>query len=1167
MNDRFEVGARLGHGDMGIVYEAWDRVASRAVALKVYRQDDDVTLLRVRRIFERLRGLRHRNVVELLELVEEADGPVLVMERVDGEDMMAYCAGRWRSERPSDGRGAAMRCDLGRLRSCLVQLVAGLIELHRRDVIHRDLKPSNLRVTPEGRLVILDFSLSDDRSATGHSGGTVPYMAPEQAMIDASIGPGADWYAVGAIAYEALTGRPPFTGPPQRVLQDKAAREPTPVEQLATDAPRDLVELCRRLLVPDPDRRPADAELRTLIGLGTPRRRTPMPTAPPKRQLRAMEHVIDRLRVAVEAGRAGLVALSGEHGIGRTTALAAIAEQIHVTWPEAMVLSLRAAPSAEGDLLDDLGGRLATAWAALPDAEQQAILPAKIGALLSLLPGLGIVPAIGALPEEPTRRTGAAAVTDAIDALRELLTMLSRRRPLALLVDDLDELDADAARVLADGLRGPDPPPVLLVGTCASEAALPAIERLIPVPLEWWSRKEIDQLVSGLGLAAAMQRSIVERCEGNPALALELVRSEQLGEIPPDGGLVEVYAARIAKLSPGARALLIGAALVPGGAPAAILARALGLERAAFDAQRAPLEAAGLITAHGAAARIAPTTRAVTAALGEIRDQAGVHGLARGLAVHGEELPAALRAALWRLADERANASRDAAEAAARAAQRLRYVAAAEAYGLAIETGREDLYEVAAEASAAAGRGAEAAARYAEASKRADGDARLRSAVRAAELHILAGELDAGVDAYRHALGLTGLALAPTPGRALPRLLMRRAWLRVRGVRFDARARTELPPFDLARADACFSAGIHLGVLETVIGAELQSRALGFALRLGDPERLGFSAVLESAFLAAAGAARRAERLLDLARATAQEVGSIRLAAFVEFGHGALQFFHFNRFVTSFTFLETVLASSETEEWTREMAHTYGCFCLCYLGDIHELTRRVMRLVRAAERRGDRYGAMVLQVRTNLAWLARGDEAGADEALASAERHWPFDAARFRVPDYYWLYGRAERALWAGDAASASRLLNAGLPLLEKSMLTRVHHVRAETQYLVGRAALAAAPPGSARKAAGKWSRRIRGNVVGISPTLAALIDGCAALRDGDAEHAATALRTAIDHADAIGLGLHGAAARVRLGELIGGDEGAAARDRGLHDLARLGVTDVARTVHLFAPR
>src|SRR5262249_48709547 len=139
------------------------------------------------------------------------------------------------------------------------------------------------------------------------------------------------------------------------------------------------------------------------------------------------------------------------------SALATIHDRLRAAWPDAVVLSPRAAPSVDGDFLDDLGAKLGAAWASLADAEQEAIVPSRLDALITPLPPLELVPAIANRAPSPLGGGGHAAVTAAIDALRESLTMLSRRRPVALLIDDLDEIDADGARVVADVLRGPDP--------------------------------------------------------------------------------------------------------------------------------------------------------------------------------------------------------------------------------------------------------------------------------------------------------------------------------------------------------------------------------------------------------------------------------------------------------------------------------------------------------------------------------------------------------------------------------------------------------------------------------------------------------------------------------------------------------------------------------------
>jgi tRNA A-37 threonylcarbamoyl transferase component Bud32 len=1160
---RYELGRRLGHGGMGVVYEAFDRERNRDVAIKVYRHDDEVTLARVRRIVERLRGVRHVNVVEVVELLEDGDAPVLVMERVDGEDMLSYVAGRWRSEPPDAASSRPVRCDVARLRSCLAQLGAGLIELHRRGVVHRDLKPANLRVTAEGRLVILDFSLSDDRGGDGDAAGSIGYMAPEQAIADAVIGPAVDWYAVGVVAYQALTGRLPFDGPPQRVLQEKAQRAPVPVDELVAGAPPELVALCRALLVPDPDRRPREEELARMLGLAE--RAPTSPAAPPtaRRRARAVERVMDRLATAAADGRAALVALVGEAGIGRTATVAGVVDAFRAAWPDGVVLAIdgRRAP------LDGLAAELASAWARLGEAEQRAIVPEHAGALAALLPALGTVPAIAA-----ASASARVTVTDAIDALREVLQLLSRRRPVLLAIDDLDAFDVDARTVLADALRGPDTPAVLLVATAADEARLPPIERLLTMPLEWSSRRDVEDLLASWELPPEIARATLDRCNGNPALAVELARAWSIGEVPPDGGLVDVLAARIGRLTPPARDLLVAIARVGDAVGPRALARALDLDAPALDAALVALERGGLVTTtqRPGGVAVAPPSRPVEAALAAAIAPRDAARVARALAVDGDALAPALRARLWHEAGDAARAAEHAVIGADDARRRLRFGEAMALYQLAVDGGRVAHERALAECAAACGQGAIAARAFAAAAGHAtDAADALGLAVRAAEHHVLAGEVDRGVDGFARALATIGIGLAASPGRAIPRLLARRAWLRVRGVRFQRRPDAEVAPYDLAGADACLSATYHLGVLETVVGAELQARTLAHTLRLGEPERLGRAAVLEAIYLTCQGAVARAERLVAIARRTADEIGSASLASFTLLGLAGLEFFHRNRFAAALPLfdarLRNVRADPAAPGWSLDLVQTYACMTLAYLGDVHELTRRVHALVREAERRGDRYAATIFRVRTNLAWLARGDDAGADEALAIADRQWPFESGRFRVPDYYRLYARVERALWGGDPAAAARALDAGFAPLERSMLTRVHHVRAEACSLGARTAIATATAGTARSAARRWIGRLDRNVVPVAGVWSSLLAGCAALRDRDPAAAIEPLRAAVVRADAIALGIHAAAARVRLGEALGAD-GAGEIDRALHDLSRLGVTDVTRTIAMVAP-
>src|SRR5207249_3157196 len=131
----------------------------------------------------------------------------------------------------SGGRGVVYEA-VERLRSALAQLATGLVALHSAGKLHRDLKPSNVVVTPEGRPVILDFGIAADmvagedplRTAEDGIWGTAEYMSPEQGRGEASAA--SDWYAMGCMLYEALTGRLPFAGAALRVLLEKAQQDP-----------------------------------------------------------------------------------------------------------------------------------------------------------------------------------------------------------------------------------------------------------------------------------------------------------------------------------------------------------------------------------------------------------------------------------------------------------------------------------------------------------------------------------------------------------------------------------------------------------------------------------------------------------------------------------------------------------------------------------------------------------------------------------------------------------------------------------------------------------------------------------------------------------------------------------------------------------------------------
>jgi serine/threonine protein kinase len=273
----YEVLGMLGRGGMGVVYKARQLGLDRTVALKMIltgSQAGPKDLARFRAEAAALARLQHPNIVQIFDVGEAASRPYFVFEFVPGGSLAQYLQGT-----PQPVWPAAQ----------LVDTLARAVHVaHANGVIHRDLKPANILLKDERegamgeprdysslapRLAslapkITDFGLAkcaDDGAApalrgptvTGDLVGTPNYMAPEQAMVPRQpVGPAADIYALGAILYELLTGRPPFTGetPLATVLQ-VLNNEPVPVTSLQPSVPPDLETICLKCLRKEPRRR------------------------------------------------------------------------------------------------------------------------------------------------------------------------------------------------------------------------------------------------------------------------------------------------------------------------------------------------------------------------------------------------------------------------------------------------------------------------------------------------------------------------------------------------------------------------------------------------------------------------------------------------------------------------------------------------------------------------------------------------------------------------------------------------------------------------------------------------------------------------------------------------------------------------------------------------
>jgi tetratricopeptide (TPR) repeat protein len=252
----YEILEELGRGGMGVVYKARHLALQRLVALKVLLAGEHAgpaQLARFRGEAEALARLRHPHIVQVYEVGEQGGLPFFALELVDGASLAGRLGGA-----PQPAREAA------RLIEALARAVHAA---HQQGVIHRDLKPANILLTADGAPKITDFGLAKRVDVVGvptQSGdivGTPSYMAPEQARGDRrSVGPASDVYALGAILYELLTGRPPFRAvTPLDTLLHVLYEEPVPPRRLQPKVPRDLETICLKCLHKEPRQRYASA--------------------------------------------------------------------------------------------------------------------------------------------------------------------------------------------------------------------------------------------------------------------------------------------------------------------------------------------------------------------------------------------------------------------------------------------------------------------------------------------------------------------------------------------------------------------------------------------------------------------------------------------------------------------------------------------------------------------------------------------------------------------------------------------------------------------------------------------------------------------------------------------------------------------------------------------
>ena len=1209
--DRYRIERRLGAGGMGVVYEAYDRVHERSVALKTLYFDNPSAVYRLKKEFRTLADVAHPNLISLYELVGEGDAWYFTMELIQGEPFRDYVRPMLAtgSGGPS-GEDAPGDLHLPRLRSALRQLAQGVHYLHEAGKWHLDLKPSNVLVTSEGRVVILDFGISahlqdgrDAPSVVTRAGiGTAAYMAPEQA--DATGGKAAsDWYAVGIMLYEALTGRMPFEGPTEMMLigQKLAGTFARPAD-IAPDAPADLANLCADLLMRDPERRPTGEEILKRLG-GVERGLDATPH--PGRRLATILGRGPHLAVLEQAfetaclGQEVCVYVHGPSGIGKTTLVEHFLTHV-AQRQKAVVLPGRCSPreSVPYKAFDGVVDNLTRYLRSLSREKAAELLSPDMLDLARVFPVLTQVEAIAALPARRTEIPDALELRkQAFAALRQMLTRIAQRHPLVIYIDDLQWADVDSVALLDDILRSPTAPPLLLVSCFRSEdgADHPLLAPLLaragtascydlPVgPLSTDEATELTRFLLRPRGSDGLVRSIVEEAAGSPFVL------EQLAQHVVESGtsemgtatLAEMLDARIGRSPPGTRELLEVLAVAKQPVDFDVAHRAAGISGDP-RALASTLEIGHLIRSSTATDLIEIYHDRIRVSLAKRltkeREREIHWRLAEAIRQRGIDDPEALFEHYLASAHT-AQAAEQAARAAYRAMGTLAFDRAARFFRRALEleapegTLARSLKTGLAEALANAGRPAEAADAFLEAQEGADPAAALELQRRAAEQLLFGGHTDRGLQITRDLLRKVGLRMATNRASALLNVLLRKMQLQLRGIGYVERKVEAIPLADLLLMDVCGAVGVGLTLVDTLPAFDLVTRYLLMALDAGEITRVSRGMAWESGFIAIGGGRSRrlTERLTGEAAKLAERLGTPRelALALVTTGAAALLCGEFRRAADILTRAERMLREQCTGMmWELTTSQSFLLSSLIYVGELREASRRLPLMLADALERGNLLAATEARTRANFVWLAMDDVARAQAALDEALRTWSHQG--FHRQHYNALISQANIALYTGDPAAAWRRVAGQWGALRRSLLLQVQILRAESHFLFGRCALAAAAAGVDRsrllRVAGRHAASMaREHMPWIAPFAPLLRAGIHAVRGQD-ESARRQFVAAAEGFDRVDLRFYAAAARRRLGRLMGGVEGRELITRADEVMRSQGIPKPERVTDVLAP-
>ncbi len=1123
-----------------------------------------------------------------------------------------------------------------RLDSCVRQLIDGVLALHADGHLHCDLKPSNVLVTRDGRAMLLDFGVvqqlvrhheqDDERFIIG----TPAYMAPEQAAGE-PLSPPADWYAMGVMIHEAVAGRRPFEGSGTEVVEAKQHAAPPSTDGL----PAPWAEVCAGLLTRQPGDRltgPQAAEIMDRAGGGDTASsvRIPVVSRPPNRDVDAIEtdligreRHLETLQQAFDEARSNrlrAVLVRGTSGMGKTALCRRFLDRVEAE-ANALVLAGRCYEQesvpykAVDSVIDSLAGHLVT----LPSGEVATLIPGTVQALARLFPVLQRVEAIVTASRDVLNVSDPLALRQqAFTALRRLLTRLAERHRVVMYIDDLQWADTDSAALLAEVLRPPDPPAMMILGTMRSEHApsSPFLDSLRNhlakrthggTPDLDITRVDIAELAPADATALAatlLERSgvspgpllrglaanIARESGGSPYFARELVHyvtHETDGTARSLGGdvtLSDVLHARVDTLPEPTRRLLEVVCVAGQPISQRVAAQAAEVAEGVHDAI-VSLRNFRLLRTLGARESddIEPyhdrTRESIAGELPVQIARARHQRLAIALEATGEA-DAETLAAHYEAAGDAIRAGDYCERAAAQAANALAFERAASLYQrvLALRPRAPEadvkVHIRLADTLAGAGRGREAADAYVQAAQHADPATRRACRTRAAYLLLSTGVIERGLAQMRELLLGVGASWPKAPRDVLVSLLWNRARIWARGVRWKETPLAEIPDIELARLDMYMIAGETLGTVDTIRGAEFQARAVLAALKVGEPIRVARALALEAVYAAVAPGRQRetsTRTLLAEASDIAERTGDRGLAAYLEFSRATAGYLR-GQFAEPAAQCaraeQMVLELRDRPIWELNNIRVIRLAALKNMGAVREYRALFEDYLHDAIRRGDLYLETSLRRFSLVVWLAADQSDEARRQLATTR--WSPPVGAVHLQDCYRAIGACEIAAYTQTPSDVVDELRPALRAMSRSLLSKVQITRSYLLSSIARLSLAQARTGRERSRAiadaSRAARKLVKEGRDFTTVWGSLFQAAIATLEQRPDRAVSLLRKALPLAEANHMAMELAAARRALGEHVGGDEGANLIALADEWVFAEGIVDPVRMAELVAP-